>query len=234
MLFNQTIQNVYNRLKDLMQDRGGGTVTDIVLDLLNRGQRRIVREKQWDYLIADVVLTLVGAVATLPTDCDEIIEVGHDVDNDGKIDFYYYLNGRYGTGYKLDVAFNKTSGFTSRTITFFETPMYPAHLRYKKQVPDFTATTDFTVFPENLLLRAAQLERAIDESIDSLQLQALEKAYSDELKAYVNSSLDSNADMRNEINDDFGDHVITQDYALDGTSSPSTRNNVQRSTLSLG
>ena len=97
-LYTETYADVLARFKEWMTDRDnvGDYVADIALDYINRANQTLWGRAFWDDLMAHQALTLSGAVATLPSDYGRIYCVYHDQDADGKPDWYYYKDGRYG------------------------------------------------------------------------------------------------------------------------------------------
>ncbi len=219
--FGQTINNTYNILKDML-NTPTGSVGDMVLHYINRGQDRICNEKPWDILQKEATLTLVGNSAVLPSDFDgSIREVFTDVDGDGKPDVFYYLKGRSGIGYELTTTFDQTSGHVW-TIRFYSAPQGSVIIRYKTALDDFQGTvvnsvfTEKSFFPCDLLLAASYLEYLEDSGIDGNLLSSQKGKYDAAIKKFNELYQDMNVDMRSEARDAHGNLIYTDDFTMDG------------------
>lgn len=232
MFRNDTILASYNRLVDWLQVKDqGNSVTDIVLDYLNRGQRRILGERDWDPLIKIQSLTLVSNVVTLPSDCDKPIEIYADADGDGHADDFYYQEGREDNGGRFASSFTNALGHTT-TFTFFATPTSAPVLKYRRRLDDFTGTGDYSFFPADILLRAAQLEHLEEAGPDfQAEFQTIQGAYQRLLSKLTFELVDMGVDMRNEVKDNNGRRVEVESSALDGGGGYSSSRAKERSFL---
>lgn len=217
-MYNATIENTYKRFKTWLNVGATASITDIVLDYLNRGQRRIANERKWDCLELTTNLSLDSNNSAILPDLDTIIEIYVDSANDGKPDYYFYNGGRVNNGYEITNTFSQSAGWV-KTIQFFtgtsETPI----LKYKKLVADFTSdyANEYSIFPEDLVLRASQLEHMEEAGLDSNTYQMILADYEKKLKNAIMSYEDSNVDMRSEILDEAGARILTENNFLDGS-----------------
>jgi len=231
-MYNATIENAYKRLKTWLNVGSEADVTDIILDYLNRGQRRIARERDWDFLEATTELTLDSDnSASLPA-LDTIIEVYVDSDGDSKPDGYLYNEGRIGSGYTIKDTFDQSTGWT-KVITFFQDVSNSPIVKYKRLVEDFTAdyASQYSIFSEDLVLRGAQLEHLEEAGLDNNIYQTILTNYNRELKKAIMAYEDANVDMRSEVRDIEGHRIITENFSLDGDDSINSSDRLDRDVL---
>lgn len=211
-----TYANIKKRLSDML-DVAGDSVTDLELDLLNRAQRNLLMVYQWDGLVKEATLTLTNDAATLPADCNSIIDVYHDSDSNNKQDFHYYENSTYDNGYKITNSFAKATGH-SRTITFFRTPDYDPKLVYWGDLDDFAGTgTEYSYFPPDLLLQEALYIHASEEGVSGSDLAAIVNRREELIQNYKMSSQFRNRNMKIIQNDEHGEPIDNDQYSLDGS-----------------
>jgi len=216
---NVTIANAVKRITDFLNVTGGA-ITDAPTDYLNRAQQQLAGERDWDLLVGRQDLTLdANRSATLPADCDVILEVGSDTDGDGKLDDLFYQDGENANGYKLADTFTLAAGH-SVAITFFSTPSNTVTLVYKKTLTDFTYdstgaySAQYSFFPEELLVLRAQRIHLEESGLDANQLQAIKDAEDTALRNFTMKNVSNNADAIPRVNDADGKRISFDRYTL--------------------
>ena len=192
---------------------------NLVLDLINRGQERLEMESDWEQLYKTSTLPIMpDRTALLPIDCEKVIRVYFDPIGLGKALGYYTKDGDLIYGYQRIDVYAKATGMSQEQLKFFFTqPFYPTLLLYKTGLPRFTGTgTEYSFFPEQLLLRAAQLEHLEENPANPADLQSIRIAYQTALFNYKKMVVGTNADYRNTIKDWSGNQVQIQAYSPDG------------------
>ncbi len=215
-LYAETFEQVADRFKEWLVDRDleGDYVENIALDYINRANQNLWGRAFWDDLMVHAALTLSNKQATFPADYGRTYCVYHDQDSDGKPDFFYCKDGRYGQGYRLTRTYSPAAG-SSFTAKFFATPSYTPYLLYQKRLDDFTGTgTEYIFWPAELLLKEAQCvckedDDDLDASYDKLSLRRNQLL--EDLKTYHQFA---NTDFRMEQNDAAGTPVSNEDFNL--------------------
>ncbi|CAK0768800.1 conserved hypothetical protein [Gammaproteobacteria bacterium] len=217
MIYTGLYENVKPRLNDWL-NAIGGEVADLALDLCNRARVKIWQEADWEPLIKRVDLTLDAALSvTLPADFGKIINCNFDPLGYGKAIGYYSKDGSLQYGYKIDYPMVVTSGFTAPILTFFFAVPFPPKLVYKATLAAFTGVGhEATFFPEELILRAAQLCHITENGIGNTEYQLIEREYLKELNRYKSQVQGVNADQRQDIKDDAGNIIRIKTADLGG------------------
>ena len=222
---NDTYANIKNRLLDWLQvDDTGGNVSSVSLDLINRAQAWLWGYRAWAYFITTSSLTLTNKAVALPADFGRIVRVWHDSDSDGKPDFFYHHKGDVARGYELRDAFLKASGH-AWTITFYSNPTYTPKLEYMKLLPDFAGSgTEYSYFPGELILRTAQMLHYGDAEMVGNEYSIVKDLQAQALRDYEQSHQYVNEDSIMPINDDQGQRVEIDSFAMDGSTDGYTNN----------
>lgn len=192
---------------------------DLVLDLINRGQERLEMECDWEPLYKTATLPITfDRIAILPNDCEKIIKIYFDPIGLGKALGYYTKDGDLIYGYKRIDEFKKDSGMSPEELQFFFTqPYYPTLLLYLTGLERFTGHgEEHTFFPEQLLLRAAQLEHLEENTANPSDYQTISRSYAEKLFNFKKRVVGTNTDYRNTIKDWSGNQVQIQAYSPDG------------------
>jgi hypothetical protein len=216
---NVTIANAVKRMADFL-NQTGGEITSAPIDYLNRAQQQLAASRTWDILVGRFTLTLdTNNAASLPADCDSILLVGSDSDSDGRLDQYYYQDGKGQNGYKLTNAFTLAAGHAV-TITFFATPANAITLVYKKTLSDFTYSetgnysAQYSFFPEESLVLRAQKIHLEESGLDGNLLLSIKEAEDDNFRNFVMQNVSNNADMVPSVNDSDGEEIALSRYTL--------------------
>ena len=230
-MYNATIENAYKRLADWLNVGTSSNIANVPLDLLNRGVRKIASERDWDILEVSQVLTVDDNNSVLLPDLDIIHAIYDGVDGQ-RPETFITNEGRENTGYKVTNTFVLSSGWT-RSIRFYSATNGTIFIEYKRIVPPFTSdyANEYTMFPENLVLRAAQLEHILEAGLDANLAQSIQADYDKELKKTIMLYEDENVDMRNEIKDSEGQRIITENYELNGDISNTSSDRDDRDVL---
>lgn len=225
-LNSELFYDIKNRLNDWLRITGGD-VSNRPLDLLNRAQNWLTEYKRWTDMMHRVELTPVAGSSTqftLPSDMASFTIVNYDSDSDGKPDKYYYRHARHHDGYEITDNFDKSTGH-SWVITFYLAPEYTPEVYYQKRLEDFvdydtaaehTANPQYTFFPGELLLRAAQVIHIEETGLVSAEVQIIQNSLKNLLENYEQAHHNVNNDLRMEILDDSGERVWNEASSLMG------------------
>lgn len=218
---NETYTNLKNRLNDWLRVTGGD-VTSLPQDLLNRGQNKIQEEEPWSQLMIDAAMSAVSGEAktyAFPSDMVCYKLIGYDNDSDGKPDQYFYRHSqRVAEGYRVENRFDISTG-QSLVAIFYQNPSYPPIVRYQKQLEDFDDTEEtaqYSYFPGELLIRAAQLIHVEETGLTGVAIDAIKTSYNDLLMRYKANHQYVNNDLRMEILDNGGSLISTESTSLTG------------------
>lgn len=206
---NDTYSNISNRFNDWLQEIGGGNVSDVALDTLNRAQAWLLGYMHWDGIIKRETLTVSSGSATLPTDLIAILEIYTDSDSDGKPDAYYYNEAGTNDGYYITNSFTKAAG-QSKTINFYDSNISNSPtVVYLGDLTDFTGSgTEYSYFPGELLLRTAQMLRIEETGLVGAEMTVIINSQQRLLRDYVEMEQNQNAEPRMRVNDMLGNEVI--------------------------
>ena len=233
----ETYDVISKRLGDWLEATGG-EIENLPLDLLNRAQNKILSEDQWADTMASAQLApVVGEERTyyLPTDMATLFFIFTDSDGDGKPDNYMYRQSRRNKGYEERDRFAIATGH-SRVVTFYMEPTYAPRAFYQKRLADFTdvTTPQYSFFPGELLLRAAQVIHIEENGIVSAEVQILRSSYADELKKYREAHHNVNADLTMDLKDSQGYQVYLESADLQGNFSGVNFNRGYNNDVDLG
>lgn len=214
----ETYTVISNRLSDWLRVTGG-KVSNLPLDLLNRGQNKIQGEKPWSKLMFNIELEQVEDETNTYLLPDEMITyklLGYDTDEDGKMDGYFYRHARRSQGFEIEDRFDKAAGH-KYYVRFYVAPFNTPIVRYQKQLTDFTGEdTEYSYFPGEFLLRAAQLVHIEETGLKPSDVQIIKNSYNDELKKYESNHHMVNNDLRMEMLDNAGTPISTESTSLQG------------------
>lgn len=215
-IYNVPYSTFSKRLTDWLTTVGG-EVSNLTLDLANRGMDRLWLEADWEDLIGRQVLSLTDKSASLPDDFGRVVRVWHDSDSDGKPDFYYYAYANHDNGYYISDSFAKATGH-NKTITFYRDPSHTPTVEYVKALTHFTAGEDaeYSFFPPDLLIRAAQMTHIEEADLVGNEFDAIERSYNAMLYKYKATHQFKNRDMYHEMRDELGDRIENDQYNLTG------------------
>lgn len=221
MIFDGLYERVEARLTDWLNTTSvnvaGG---NLALDLCNRGREMLWCEQDWEPLIKRVDLVVdpaTKAVTNFPSDFGKIINCNFDPLGYGKAIGYFWKDGDLIYGYRMDTNFDSSAGFSSPSVTFFYALSFVPKLVYKATLERFVASTkdgngnvtnpQATFFPENLLLRAAQLQHISENGTGTSEYQIIRDEYLKELWRYRQQVQFANEDQRTNIKDNAGNVV---------------------------
>lgn len=208
------------RLTDWLQV-GDGEVVSVPLDLLNRGQDKIISENAWsDMMLTTPLVKISGEERAyqLPSGMATFTIISSDSDEDGKPDKYFYSKARVYNGYNIEDRFTKATGH-SHVAIFYIDPPYVPNVYYQKKLEDFTdqVTSDqFSLFPGELLIRAAQSIHIEETGLTGPVMQVLLDSYDKHLENYSAGHNNVNQDLRMEILDYAGRPISTESTSLMG------------------
>jgi len=215
-MYSETYETLSKRFKEWVTDRDhtGSYVSDIILDYINRAKEVLCDKAFWEDLMKQSSLTLTNKVASLPSDYAKTYGVFHDSDGDGKPDFFYYNNGKYENGYRLQRTFSKAAG-SSFTMSFFRDPSYTVTLLYQALLEDYTGEgTEYLFFPGELMLKQAQILYKEDADDVGGDYDRLVVAFNKLLTEFKAGHQYSNPDFKMEQNDAQGNVVQNENYNL--------------------
>lgn len=233
----ETYEVISKRLSDWL-NTVGGEIANLPLDLLNRAQNKILSEDQWADTMASAQLTpVVGEERTyyLPTDMATLFYIFYDSDGDGKPDGYMYRQSRRNKGYEEYDRFDVATGH-SRVVTFYREQTYAPRAFYQKRLADFTdvTTTQYSFFPGELLLRAAQVIHIEESGLVGAEVSILRGSYADELKKYREAHHNVNADLTMDLKDAEGAQICLEAVDLQGNFSGVNFNRGYENSVDLG
>jgi hypothetical protein len=208
---------IINRLNDWL-NVAGGNVSDIGLDLMNRAQARLQREVEWDGRIYRHTCVMTGLSTPMPDNFLQEVRVFHDLNGDGKPDYFYYQNGDAQNGYKKEDVFALATGHVI-TFTFFSPLQGTPIVEYIPVLADFTGTgTEYSYFPGELILKLAQLihSEEMPDDMTNGGLKAIEKSYQMQLQEYRRAHYGANRDTKRIITDYHGNSIRPGNMSLDG------------------
>jgi len=217
MSFNETFSDIANRFQTWSQaDNVGTLVTNNRKDYLNRAQRWLQQERDWDGQVEQTSLTVRNSYASLPSDLVSLVAVGYDQEGDGKAEWFYYKSGRRGHGYRLVPTFTKAAGLSWQIQLFSGWPYVPNLVLYQKRLEDFEDSgTEYSFFPGELLLRVAQMIRQGEFEKGSDKYNRISRDVDVLLKKYIGLQFQNN-EMRRVIVDDNGNPIHIDAYSLTG------------------
>ncbi len=167
-------------------------------------------------MIKTATLTLSGTEANLPSDCVRIINIFYDSNGDGHPDGYYFRDNGPDGGYEITDTFSKATGH-SRVINFFSALSQTPKITYQYALSDFEDSgTEYSFFPGELLLKAAQRLHIVETGLVGIEMQAIISECDKLLRDYTQSHQNLNNQMRISINDDFGNEIQTSGVNLSG------------------
>lgn len=217
MIYTGLYENVKPRLNDWLNILGGA-VGDLALDLCNRARQKIWQEADWEPLIKRVAIPYdSNKQVTLPADFGKIINIYYDPLGYGKPIGYYYKDGDLVYGFKIDYPMDPTTGFGAPVLTFFFAIPYTPQLTYKASLTPLTGVgKEALFFPEELVLRAAQLCHISEAGLGNTEYQLIEREYFKELMRYKSTVQGVDTDQRQEVKDNAGNRVRVRQLDLGG------------------
>lgn len=217
-MFNEVFSDIANRFQTWLQANNvGNLVVNNRKDYLNRAQRWLQIEKPWEGLVVDTSITINNGVASLPSDFISLIALGHSINSDGRIDWYYYRDSYGSSGYRPVSTFSKYSGQTWSLKFFTGYPYQPNICRYQKKLDDFVDTgVEYSFFPGELLLKVGQLLRIEDYEPEGRDYNTTKIAIDRLLKKYKNMEYQNNKMVFNTL-DDNGNVLSFDSHSLDGS-----------------
>jgi len=214
-----TYSDISKRLTDIL-DVEGGEVDDLTLDLLNRAQRELRMYRKWEELRKQADLTVTACVAPIPTDCGEILRIGLDTNDNGRLDTFYYQDSFNSIdGYKVTNTWTKAAGH-SQTITFFTDPNYTPVIDYIRTIDDFEGSgTEYSFFPGDLLIaRAHKIYLSEMGVLNPAEYNVVASRERELMIDYEQAHQFVNVAMVREIKDDAGRAIDMESYSLMGGS----------------
>ena len=218
-------------IKPVMQDWltnsvAGNNVSDLPLNYTNRAQQDLWEERPWSQLEVFEAMTLSGLTYSIPAALGKIIRIA-EYDSYGQMIYEYKEGDNPSYGYSVNWGFTKAGGY-SGTITF-NTVIGSGTLKivYIKALDDFTGSgTEYSYFPKQLILLAAQRIAALDKG-NIGEYQGITAEYDRKIKKFEKATHQINADTRPYLRDRAGNHVVTPNYSLGGeiTRRATTRSN---------
>lgn len=219
-----TYSEIQPRLTDWLVITGGGAVSNIELDLLNRAQEWLWQYRPWEALQATAALTVSSRVATLPADYGRLLQVYADLDGDGRPDWYFEnKSDDPARHFTLVTTFAKATGRTF-AIHFTGQQQYNPYARYVKTLEAFTGTgTEYSFFPADILLRCAQKLHLEDKGDRGNEYATLNASFFEALLIYENQE-HAGAMIHPTTKDSAGNTVYPHDVGLDGWDTQGYRN----------
>lgn len=208
--------DVAPRLKDWLRVGDGGNVSDVALDLLNRAQDWLWQYKAWPYLAKTIQLTLTNNAVTLPSDFGRVIDVYDDSNGDGYPDKRYFENN-----WDITRRYTLTDSFATATghswVMTFNNPAAAPYLKYQKLLTAFAGTgTEYSFFPAQLIIRAAQIIHYDEKGIEGSDYSALKQSLEDELRDYQQATVQTNSARSVPLRDNVGQIVSVEHISLSG------------------
>jgi len=216
--WNDTYTTLKPRLTDWLRKTGGGSVTDLELDLSNRALLWLWQYRDWDDLIQRLTVTLDSSLnMTLPAALGRIVNVYWDTDSDNVIEGKFNLNDvDEAKNYIITDTFTKAVGH-SRVIHFPRANHTPV-IKYVATLEALTGSgTEYLFFPAELMLRTAQRLRIEEKGITGVDTKSILEAQERELNNYTDANYRRNVSGRFVLKDSNGDEVFTENLALDGS-----------------
>lgn len=208
-----TYDVISRRLEDWLNTIGGGSVSNLPLDLLNRAQDWLGTYKPWDGLVKRAELTLSNGRAVLPADWVMTLAV-FNADDSGYPTQYYYRDARQVGGYRVVSSFDKDTGHVVE-YEFFDAPSGPVYLLYQMDLGDFVGSgTEYSFYPGELLLAIAQKIHIEETGLSGGETQVLLRKAEEQLDNYVKHHMYQNGEMRMRMNDWYGNEVAAESYSL--------------------
>jgi len=210
-----------------------GDVQSLKCDLLNRGQEHLTMYRKWTDMCGYHNLTLTDNVASLPSDFVSIVDVLYRTSANDKKYCSYYENGPANRGYEMQRTGDKDTGYTY-SIRFYNTVSLAPTLFYQKRLPDFEDQTDtpqYSYFPGELLLKAAQDIHITETGLTGAEMAVIARAFKARLKEYAAHNEWHTVQLRRKPQDNNGTEIYIDNINLGGNSDygPSNNSGLSRS-----
>jgi hypothetical protein len=209
------VSDVKPQITDWLKQRGG-SVSDLPLNLINRGRERIWGYRPWDFLCTAYALTVSNKSATLPADIGRILSVYHDSDSDGKPDWFYFRNDtRVDHRYSIATTVSLTAA-PSHVMSWPTAPNSTPYVYYQKAIDDVSLDTHYLVFPRELVIRAAQLSHIIEKNLRGNEMEGIQRDFDRLMIDFEQVCQHNNNAMNLVMNDAAGDPICTEQYTMEG------------------
>lgn len=231
MYRSSTYLELANRLNDWLRvSNAGANVGNRALDLLNRAQEDLTMHRAWNDMLYDVALDVTDYIAALPSDMARIVEVFYDTDSDGKKEGGWYHRGPRNKGFKIITSGDKDLGYTYK-IRFYQTLGQSPILRYQKKLDDFEDFEDhsenvqYSFFPGELLIRAAQNIHIIETGLTGAEMAVIQRDYDKQIQKYEKAHDWYTVQLRRKPVDIYGRETYIENINLSGNYSYGENNN---------
>lgn len=220
-MVGKTCENVYNRFKDWLRNNNlNANVTDYAYDLINRATEHLwFRSPNPPSLtMKRATLSISDNQATLPSDCESILEIFADTNSDGQPDRYYYENAiETWDGYWVDASSFDVSTGHSVTLNFYNPADSELTLVYQFAPPVVSDTAHYLFFPEELVFKFGKMMHLSDKGAPPNIYQVAKDEAMDEWSNYISNRANKNIKLAHDVKDSWGNKLYSQSTNLRGT-----------------
>jgi hypothetical protein len=196
-------------------------VANVALNLANRAQKNLWELKPWCKITEAITLSLVNNAVALPADFGRVIELYGNLTDSGIPNYWYYETDTE-DGYSIDWNFSKDTNFAP-VLTFYYSQQTSVVMRYQKVLEDFDSTVEgeayadaqFSFFPANLVILECQKINVLEKG-NTKEWMMIKDAHATALRNYINANQWVNYGALAQVNDRFGNKVMTESFSLGG------------------